>query len=146
MVYQHPRLLLGMKKRGFGEGRWNGFGGKVGGSELIEEAAARETREEAGIEVSGLDKVGIIKFEFQNNPEFIEMHIFRSGDFTGEPRESEEMRPKWFDVSEIPFEEMWPDDKHWFPLFLSGKKFKGRFLFEGFDKIIEQELTEVREI
>jgi hypothetical protein len=29
IIYQHPRVLLGMKKRGFGAGRWNGFGGKV---------------------------------------------------------------------------------------------------------------------
>jgi hypothetical protein len=30
MVHQDNKLLLGMKKRGFGEGRWNGFGGKLG--------------------------------------------------------------------------------------------------------------------
>ena len=29
IIYQHPKVLLGMKKRGFGAGRWNGFGGKV---------------------------------------------------------------------------------------------------------------------
>ncbi|MEK7607017.1 MAG: DNA mismatch repair protein MutT, partial [Patescibacteria group bacterium] len=28
-IHQSPRILLGMKKRGFGAGRWNGFGGKV---------------------------------------------------------------------------------------------------------------------
>jgi len=25
----YPKVLLGMKKKGFGEGKWNGFGGKV---------------------------------------------------------------------------------------------------------------------
>ena len=34
-------VLLGMKKRGFGKGRWNGFGGKVEKDETIEEAAIR---------------------------------------------------------------------------------------------------------
>ena len=42
------KVLLGMKKRGFGEGKWNGFGGKVEAGETIIEAAAREVKEECG--------------------------------------------------------------------------------------------------
>lgn len=38
------KLLLGRKLRGFGEGFWNGFGGKVGHGESIVEAAVREVR------------------------------------------------------------------------------------------------------
>lgn len=34
-------ILLGLKKRGFGEGKWNGFGGKVEPGETIHQAAAR---------------------------------------------------------------------------------------------------------
>lgn len=41
LVLQPPRVLLGMKKRGFGAGRWNGFGGKVQGGESIEDGAKR---------------------------------------------------------------------------------------------------------
>lgn len=55
IIHQHPKILLGMKKRGFGAGRWNGFGGKVSAAETIEDAARREIREEAGIEVLNLD-------------------------------------------------------------------------------------------
>ena len=41
-VQERGKLLLGMKKRGFGKGRWNGFGGKVQvGEETIEEGAIR---------------------------------------------------------------------------------------------------------
>ena len=36
-----PRVLLGYKKRGFAQGRWNGFGGKVQPGENIEDAAVR---------------------------------------------------------------------------------------------------------
>jgi 8-oxo-dGTP diphosphatase/2-hydroxy-dATP diphosphatase len=43
------KILLGMKKRGFGVGRWNGFGGKVKEGEKIEEAVKRELKEEIGI-------------------------------------------------------------------------------------------------
>ncbi|MEI7620270.1 MAG: 8-oxo-dGTP diphosphatase [Candidatus Falkowbacteria bacterium] len=146
IIHQHPNVLLGMKKRGFGVGRWNGFGGKLSEGETIEDAARRELQEEAGIEVGGLEKIGIIDFEFSGNPEIMQVHIFKSDSFLGEIIESEEMKPQWFHVDEIPFSEMWPDDIHWIPLLLSGKKFKGRFLFEGSDIILEQELIEVENI
>ena len=44
-------VLLGMKKRGFGVGKWNGFGGKVQEGESIRDCARRETLEECGLEV-----------------------------------------------------------------------------------------------
>jgi len=41
----YSRILLGMKKRGLGIGKWNGFGGKLEPGESIEAAAARELHE-----------------------------------------------------------------------------------------------------
>ena len=35
------QILLGLKKRGFGEGKWNGFGGKVQPGESIAQGAIR---------------------------------------------------------------------------------------------------------
>lgn len=145
VIHQDDQVLLGMKKRGFGTGRWNGFGGKLSGSETIEEAAKRETLEEVGVKLNNLNKRGIIEFEFQGNPETLEVHIFHSDSFSGEPAESEEMKPQWFKTDEIPFKDMWPDDIYWFPMFLEGKKFKGRFLFGKADTILEKELIEVDE-
>ncbi len=152
IVHEHPRVLLGMKKRGFGAGRWNGFGGKVNDGETIEEAAHRELKEEAGITAEDLTKTGVIDFEFENDPVILEVHIFRATRWSGEPEESAEMKPQWFEVDEIPFVRMWPDDRHWLPFFLSGKKFRGRFLFdrptdaEYTSRIIEKRISEVREI
>ena len=146
LVHQRPRILLGFKKRGFGSGRWNGFGGKVKEGESIEDAARRELTEEAGIAAANLAQAGIIEFEFKGNPEILEVHVFKAVDFTGEPRESEEMKPQWFSITDIPFAKMWPDDIHWMPLFLSGKKFRGRFLFDGYDTILDKDLSEVEEI
>lgn len=143
LIHQHPNILLGMKKRGFGAGRWNGFGGKVAAGETTEEAAKREIKEEAGIEAEKLNKVGILEFEFRGDSEILQVHIFKTNHFLGEPTESEEMKPRWFSVDQIPFDEMWPDDKLWVPLFLKGKKFKGKFLFGESDIILEQNLAEV---
>jgi 8-oxo-dGTP diphosphatase/2-hydroxy-dATP diphosphatase len=86
-----------------GAGRWNGFGGKVEAGETIEEGARREFLEEAGIHVPTIENAGLIEFEFQGNPEILEVHIFRAREHQGEPMESEEMLPKWFFLDEIPF-------------------------------------------
>jgi 8-oxo-dGTP diphosphatase/2-hydroxy-dATP diphosphatase len=139
-------MLLGMKKRGFGQGRWNGFGGKIMAEEKINDAACREVKEESELEVCKLDERGIIDFEFRGNPEILEVHIFSAKEFLGEPKETEEMSPQWFDIDKIPFEKMWPDDKYWLPLFLAGKKFKGQFLFDDKDQVLEYKLEEVNKI
>lgn len=146
LIQQDEKILLGMKKRGFGANRWNGFGGKVEPGETIEQAAKREVREEAGVEVGELEKMAVIDFEFTNDPVIMEVHVFRAREFTGEPVETDEMRPKWFGIKEIPYKEMWADDDYWFSWFLAGKKFKGYFLFAGETKVLEHRLTETEEL
>ncbi|NXY86968.1 8ODP triphosphatase, partial [Alcedo cyanopectus] len=146
LVVQPPRVLLGMKKRGFGVGLWNGFGGKVQPGESIEEAARRELLEESGLTVDSLEKMGQITFEFVGNSELMEVHIFRADHFHGEPTESEEMRPQWFQLDEVPFNHMWADDVYWFPLLLQRKLFRGYFKFQGQDTILEHSLKEVEEL
>ncbi len=146
VIHRSPKILLGMKKRGFGAGRWNGFGGKLNEGETVEEGLKRETKEEVGVEINDFNKVGIIEFEFKGNPEILEVHIFRASDFSGEPAESEEMKPQWFNQDELPFDSMWPDDIHWFPFFLSGKKFRGRFLFGENDVILKKRLFESEQV
>ena len=54
-----------------------------------------------------------------------------------------EMHPQWFPEDGIPYDQMWPDDILWYPLYLKGIKFKGYFLYQGHDTIIEYTLTEV---
>jgi len=140
IVHKHPRILLGMKKRGFGEGRWNGFGGKVEKGEKIKDAAKREVLEETGAAAGDIKKAGVIEFEFKGNPEILKVHVFITSELVGEPQETDEMKPKWFHVDKIPFAKMWPDDEYWLPLVLSGKKITAKFWFEGFDKIIDKDI------
>lgn len=143
MVHQHPRVLLGMKKRGFGAGRWNGFGGKVNPDETLEENVVRELEEECGITAKDIRKKAVLNFFFEHEPsEYIEVNVFGIYDFKGEPAESEEMRPKWFQIDEIPYDLMWPDDIYWHNLFFEGKKFKGNFYFKDFNTIIRHKLQE----
>ncbi|WKZ26163.1 MAG: 8-oxo-dGTP diphosphatase [Candidatus Paceibacterota bacterium] len=140
VVYQHPRVLLGYKKRGFGAGRWNGFGGKVEDGESIEESVKRELLEEVGIEPLKIEEVGELFFEFKNTGEKSKVSVFKVFEFSGEERETEEMKPKWFFLDEIPFRQMWPDDVYWLPLFFAGRKFRGKFIFADEENIIDKSM------
>lgn len=143
IVHQENKVLLGMKKRGFGMGKWNGFGGKVDESETIEDATKRELFEEAGINALDLEKLGVLDFSWENKEhDILQVHIFKATDFTGEPQETEEMKPEWFNVDEIPYETMWADDIYWIPLFLDNKKFNGTFVFDEDNNILEYQLHE----
>ncbi len=132
IIHNHPQILLGMKKKGFGKGRWNGFGGKVKKEETIEEGIKRELFEESKLDVpiDNFEKVGIIEFSFKEIPDILENHFFKVKNFSGEPYETEEMKPRWFHIDEIPFNQMWTDDVCWMSLFLEGKKFRGKFVFD----------------
>jgi 8-oxo-dGTP diphosphatase/2-hydroxy-dATP diphosphatase len=88
-----------MKKRGFGAGKWNGFGGKVEPGETVEAGAIRELREEANIVALDLVQKGLLLFDFeqegsvetdgQGKPvmgsygERLEVHVFTASDFEG---------------------------------------------------------------
>ncbi|XP_029802857.1 7,8-dihydro-8-oxoguanine triphosphatase isoform X3 [Suricata suricatta] len=89
LVLQPPRVLLGMKKRGFGAGRWNGFGGKVQEGESIEDGAKRELQEECGLKTDTLHKAGRIMFEFEGEPELMDVHVFCTDSVQGTPAESD---------------------------------------------------------
>ncbi|WZN66384.1 7,8-dihydro-8-oxoguanine triphosphatase [Chloropicon roscoffensis] len=141
-VEDDKRVLLGLKKRGFGEGYYNGFGGKVEPGESVSEAAARELEEESELRSPKLDKRGVLTFHYDDKPKPLEIHVFRVSEYEGVPAETEEMRPEWFAFDEIPFQKMWADDALWYPLFLSGKTFEGEFYFENTHDLKRHELRE----
>ncbi len=147
VIADEGKVLLGMKKRGFGEGRWNGFGGKPNDGEELIDCVCRETHEEAGIILpkDDLELVGVLDFYFTNKPADWDqqVHVYMARSYEGEPQETDEMRPKAFHVNEIPYEEMWPDDVQWLPLVLEGKKVKASFTFGENGNVAKSSIDEV---
>ncbi|MDP2735827.1 MAG: 8-oxo-dGTP diphosphatase [bacterium] len=142
-IIRDGKVLLAMKKRGFGEGFWNGPGGKPEEGEELIDALYREVKEELGIVPRDPVEHGILHFAFEDgNPDW-RVHVFRAEKFAGRPAESEEMRPAWFAFDEIPYDSMWADDPHWMPLLLAGKRFEGRFTFRDTRTLTAQEVREL---
>lgn len=141
LVRDNSELLLTYKKRGFGQGKWNAPGGKVDRDETPKESSIREIKEEVDVDVLSTKELGFIEFIWPpTKSEFnTRCFIFFVTDFKGEAKESEECRPAWFKINEIPYDQMWDDDKHWYPEALAGKMFKKRFFFSTDEKVIKIE-------
>lgn len=142
-ILRDNQILLGMKKRGFAVGKWNGFGGKVEDGKSIKDAVKRELLEEANITVINPYHCGIITFQGNDLWDVVEVHVFRCEKYNGTPEESEEMRPKWFNQNDVPYEQMLPDLKYWLPLVFKGQKFKAEFIFNKKIKIIDYKIIKL---
>jgi 8-oxo-dGTP diphosphatase/2-hydroxy-dATP diphosphatase len=140
LFLDNDRLLLGYKKRGFGMGKYNGFGGKVKQGETLEEAAIREAYEESGLIVETCSKVGIVDF---GESYLLRMHIYLCTSWSGQPIETEEMSPSWYPLDQLPYDAMWKDDKYWLPFLLKGQKIKAIFNFMNNDDTLGTDDNEI---
>lgn len=132
LLKRDNEILLAMKKRGFGEGKYNGVGGKIETNETPEEAMIRETQEEINVTPLKYEKVGLIEFDeyYKGKKQNLVFHLYIVYDWEGIPCESDEMNPKWFHIDSIPYDKMFPDDKYWLPLILEGRKIRAYFEFD----------------
>ena len=129
-VVRGDEVLLIEKRRGLGSGWYNGPGGKLEDGETPLECARREVREEVGLEVAALERVGELTFTLDGTVHTV-CHVFRTDEFAGEPTASPEARPEWVPTEEVPYDRMWEDDRLWLPGVLEGKTVVGEFRFEG---------------
>ncbi len=143
LIDKNGMVLIAMKKRGFGAGKWNGVGGKLAEGESVEDALLRETKEEIGVELKSFRKTGVIRFYFngeENHNLNQEVHVFIADSWEGEPKESEEMMPKWFGPKDLPLEGMWSDDKYWLEDALKGNYITASFLFDENNNVKESNI------
>jgi len=146
ILRRRDEILLAMKKRGHGVGLWNGVGGKIESGETVERALVRECQEEIGVTPTKYHKVAEHDFAMDTKDAgtwHMQTHTYLCNQWEGEPIETDEMAPRWFPISTIPYDQMWPDDRYWLPLVLRGKLLKTLFTFDKHNTILAQEITEV---
>jgi 8-oxo-dGTP diphosphatase len=139
-VIRGGQLLLIRKKRGLGAGKINGPGGRLEPGETPEQAAIRETQEELGVTPAAPRRRGHLRFQFVDGYA-MECHVLTADDCAGEARETDEAIPLWTSLHDLPYDEMWADDRLWMPLLLAGRPFRGRFVFDG-DALLDHQLVD----
>jgi 8-oxo-dGTP diphosphatase len=125
-------VLLGAKKFGLGVGNLVGPGGKIEPGETPVQAIIREVAEETGVIVVAeqLLLAGELTYPFPHRPDWSQKSwVFVCREWSGEPRESDEIAPEWFPVSAIPVERMWDDAKYWLDDALGGRFVTATFEF-----------------
>ncbi len=142
-LLREGEILLAMKKRGFGAGKWNGAGGKCEAGESALLSAIREVHEEICVEVGEQDMrfVALLHFHFPHKPQWDqECSVFLADHFMGEPQETEEMRPEWFALDNIPYTSMWADDILWLPKVLQGDVLEAWFVFNEDNSVAKSDV------
>jgi len=130
-VFRDRKLLLKKATRGISVGKWNAPGGKSEPGEPPEACARREVGEETGLQVSNLFYHGALSFFMRGGGTLhTRAHLFSTKVATGRARSSEEGEVKWFALDDIPYDEMWEDDRFWIPLMLMGRRFDATFSYD----------------
>ncbi len=88
--------------------------------------------EESGVVVdeAGLDRRGDLCYLFPDRPSWSQRStVFVVTEWRGEPAPSDELDPVWFDLDQVPYDEMWDDAKKWLPGVLIGGHVSREFTF-----------------
>ncbi len=136
---KNDKVLLAYKKEGFGSGKINAPGGKVKPNETPRQAATRELNEEVCLTAheKDLEQVALVRFYFDKKPVF-ECYIYTTRFWQGEPAETDEMRPQWYPLANIPYDKMWAADSQWIPLILGGQKIEAEINFNDDGTVVKE--------
>jgi mutator protein MutT len=148
LLQRGDKVLLALKKRGFGVGRWNGVGGKLEPGETIQQALVRECQEEIGVTPIEYHEVGQLQFDAYMKGARVELlvHVYVCRKWRGTPKETEEMKPRWFSKNAVPYDDMWQDDRFWLPQALDGAHVSGQFAFDEQDNLLDYKVEEITKV
>ncbi len=141
IIVKDGKVLLGFKKKGeIGSQTLNGPGGKTESGESAVECVIRETQEEVGItlDTAHLEEIALITFHHDGAPDF-RVRVFYTDTFAGEPVETADMIPGWYDFRDLPFEKMLESDREWFAKATRKEHFSANVYYKeraaGFERI-----------
>lgn len=142
LMIKDGKILLGEKKKGFGKGKLNGPGGKIEPGETPEQGMIRETREEVGITPTKYKEMGTVEFVewYKGKEQNVIFYLYVATEYEGKLKESDELKPYWFDLDNIPYDKMFEDDLYWMPIVLEGNKIQAFFEYDKEWKMVRHEV------
>jgi len=137
------KVCLARKKTGHGEGKWNGFGGKIEDEETSKQAAVRELFEESGVKITNKNLIKVAELYYIEESEWL-VDVFVATEFDRAPSPSKEMEPRWFGLDHVPWEEMWFNDRLWLEKILNGKRIKATFWHDKEGNLLKHKFTALK--
>ena len=137
-------LMLHRVKKDVDENRdkWVGIGGKFEEGESPEDCAVREVREETGLTMTRWSYRGIVTFVSDEwGTEY--MHLFHSGDFSGEVKDCDEGVLEWVDKRALLSLPIWEGDRIFLRLLDTDRPFFSLKLRYQGDRLVEAVLDGV---
>jgi len=133
------RAERGGRADDFHSGKWNGLGGKLDAGESPLEAAAREIREEAGLEIrlEEFRALGMITFPLFKPHKDEDWLVFLFDARIDAARASRPLGPcdegslHWIEPARIAELPMWPGDELFVPRILAGRSVMGTIWYDG---------------
>ncbi len=104
IVEHHGRVLLLRRGIAPARGRWTFPGGYVDRGEPVPDAAARETREEAGLDVAIQSLLGV--YSEAGNPVVLIVYRATTSSFDAAQPGAEALELKWVQPAEVPWDDL----------------------------------------
>ena len=121
-------ILLVFHKQGEFEGLYTGLIGYTEQNERPELAMNRIAYELCRITLDNIELRAKFLMQVDQLGDAEELEYFCNR-YSGHVMETETVRPQWFPITGIPYQQMPPDDEIWYPAFLAGSRLEGKFLF-----------------
>jgi len=146
-VIKNGTLLLIKGEEGINKGKWNAPSGELASNERPDKAAMRHAFQQTGLYVNKVVHHGTIRLFLNGKVEYdYKLQIYSTKIFSGDLKPNIKGEARWFNTNELPFYEMWADDKYWVNLVLEGKKFDADFfLDEKNENVVKYQIREKKE-
>gem|GEM_PF-750909 len=137
-------ILLIRSEEGINKGKWNAPMGEIQQGETPVKAAMRSVFQQTGLYVTKAVPHGTIRLFLNGKNEYsYRLHVFSTKLFSGDLKPNVQGEARWFAAADVPYYEMWADDKYWVNLVLEGKEFDADFFFdETNEKIVKYQIKE----
>jgi NADH pyrophosphatase NudC (nudix superfamily) len=111
-IVKDNKILLAKIQYSLNDQKWNGIGGYIDNVESPEDAVVREFSEETFIKINKDDLIKVKELEME-----IKLIVFKTNKWSGELniKDASIKELKWFNFDEIPYKEMFADNKDWLP-------------------------------